>query len=81
MHLTSEIAHSAPRQPACVVERQGEWYAGEIRQWRLRDGVRAAVVTYSTSWDRAYCELLPMARVRPLSTPDRVWEQDARRST
>ena len=31
-------------------------------------------MSYSTSYDLAFCELLPLSRVRPLSTPDRVWE-------
>ena len=75
VRLSSEIAYSAADRPACLVEREGQWYAGEIRVWRLSDGSWAAIVSYSTSWDRAFCELLPLSRVRPLSTPDRVWER------
>ena len=79
MRLSSEISYSEGERPACLVERDGEWYAGEIRVWRLsREGLGggswAAVVSYSTSYDRAFCEVLPLSRVRPLSTPDRVWE-------
>ena len=85
MRLSSQIAYIDSERPACLVERDGQWYAGEIRVWRLVDRggaggspgdvVWAAIVSYSTSYDRAFCELLPLSRVRPLSTPDRVWEQ------
>lgn len=79
MRLSTDVHDAAARRGACIVEQDGEWYAGEVRQWRRGGDGWRATVSFFTAYDQAFVKSLPRARVRPLGTPDRVWEPPIQR--
>ena len=63
----TEITYAERRRPACLVEHEGQWLPGTVRNWRQREDGWWAEVSYYTDAITAFLLEVPGRRVWVMS--------------